>query len=225
MKGEALKQAILNAASQLFIDRGFGGTNMREIAQSLGVTRTALYYYFPNKEAILERLAEDIIFTARRQTATVTARSGLDPARALRAIVERHARLILSRPVEFRVFERNEVNLLAKQRSLAEAARRGVLENFTKVIERGIRSGAFRPVDARVAAFAIIGMCNWTAWWFKPGGRKQGEEVVKMIADLAVHALERGGRSRRRRAGLHGHVQSLREDVAYLERLLADRHA
>jgi len=222
IKGEALRNAILGAASQLFIERGFGGTNMLDIAKALGVTRTALYYYFKNKEAILERVAEDIIFTAKRQTANVSARAGLDPVHALRDIVEQHSRLILSRPVEFRVFERSEVDLPLKQRRLAESARRGVLENFTEVIERGIRSGDFRAVDARVASLAVIGMCNWTAWWFKPGGRKQAEEVVKILSDLAVQALKRGDGRQRGRTDLQGRVQILREDIDYLERLIAE---
>lgn len=223
MKGEALRSAILNAASRLFIDRGFGGTNMGDIAHALGVTRTALYYYFRNKEAILERLAEDVVFTARRQTVNVMSKAGLDPVLALRDIVEQHARLILSRPIEFRVFERNEINLSAKQRALAKSARRSVLDNFTKVIERGIRSGDFRPVDARIASFAIIGTCNWTSWWFKAGGRMQVEEIVKIIADLAVHALRREGRGRRRQSDARGQLRILREDLDYLERLLAGR--
>lgn len=225
IRGEALRNAILTAASQLFIERGFGGTNIRDIAKALGVTRTALYYYFKNKEAILERVAEDIIFTANRQTANVSAKSELDPLNALVFIVERHARLILSRPVEFRVFDRSEVDLPVKQRRLAETARRGVLANFTEVIERGIQSGDFRAVDARVAALAIIGMCNWTAWWFKPGGRKQAEDIVKILSDLAVQALKRGDGQQRGRTDLRSRVRILREDIDYLERMLAEQPA
>ena len=56
IKGEVLRKAILDAASKLFIERGLGGTSMQDIAEALGLTRTAVYYYYRNKEAILEGL-------------------------------------------------------------------------------------------------------------------------------------------------------------------------
>jgi len=50
-KGNVQRESILDAASSLFVERGFPGTSMYDIADALGVTRTAVYYYFPNKEA------------------------------------------------------------------------------------------------------------------------------------------------------------------------------
>lgn len=48
-RNDAQRQTILDAASLLFIEKGFGGTNFNDIAEAVGVTRTALYYYFPSK--------------------------------------------------------------------------------------------------------------------------------------------------------------------------------
>jgi AcrR family transcriptional regulator len=223
MKGETLRNAILDAASNLFIDRGLGGTSMQDIADALGLTRTAVYYYFKNKEAILESLTEDVTLSAKRLATNVASRADLDPVEALRGLVAQHAGLILSRPNEFRVVERNESGLPPKLRAVAESARRAVLENFSDVIERGIRSGDFRVVDARIAAFAIIGMCNWTAWWFKAEGRKTAQEIGEILADLAVHALKREPGRKPRKADVRESLRLLREDLAYLEQLLNDR--
>ena len=221
MKGEALRNAILDAASKLFTERGLGGTSMQDIADALGVTRTAVYYYFRNKEAILENLTEGVTLSAKRLTANVAGRSDLDPPEALRNLVGHHAQLILSRPIEFRVVERNESNLPPKLRAAAESARRGVLENFSVVIERGIRSGDFRVTDARVAAFAIIGMCNWTAWWFKAGGRKTAAEIGEILADLAVHAVKREVGRKSRKTDVRASLRGLRQEITYLEQQLA----
>ena len=59
------------------------------------------------------------------------------------------------------------------------------------LIEAGIAAGEFRAVDARISAFAIIGMCNWAAWWFSPGGESTAQEVASSIADQAVASLRR----------------------------------
>ena len=57
---ELLQESILEAASTLFIQRGFQGTSMGDIAQAMGVTRTAIYYYFRNKNDILRALTSEI---------------------------------------------------------------------------------------------------------------------------------------------------------------------
>jgi AcrR family transcriptional regulator len=47
------RQRILDVALDLFIEKGFDGTSLREIAERLGVTKAALYYYFESKDDIL----------------------------------------------------------------------------------------------------------------------------------------------------------------------------
>ena len=136
LKGEALRSAILDAAATLFIERGTGGTSMQDIAEALGLSRTAVYYYFKNKDAILRALTEEVLNTARKLAGDTVARADLDPVQALGALVTQHADLILSRPAEFRVADRTEGDMTPKQRAALQAARRSLLENFSVVIER-----------------------------------------------------------------------------------------
>lgn len=55
---EEVKQKIAGAAFRLFIEKGYHGTTMEEIAESLGVTKPALYQYFPGKEDLFAAVAE-----------------------------------------------------------------------------------------------------------------------------------------------------------------------
>src|SRR5690606_7425144 len=82
-KGEILRRAILDAAATLFIERGTGGTSIQDIAESLGLTRTAVYYYFKKKEDIPQALTEDVTILAGRLANNVGARDTLDPITAL----------------------------------------------------------------------------------------------------------------------------------------------
>lgn len=50
------RQHILDAALDLFAEKGFFGTSMREIARAVGVRESAIYHHFSNKEALLEAL-------------------------------------------------------------------------------------------------------------------------------------------------------------------------
>jgi AcrR family transcriptional regulator len=51
---------VLEAALDLFIERGYDKVSLREIAERVGVTKAALYYYFPSKEQLLLTLVEPL---------------------------------------------------------------------------------------------------------------------------------------------------------------------
>lgn len=216
-KGSVLPESILQAATRLFIERGFDGTSMYEIAEALGVTRTAVYYYYKNKEAILVALTDNITRVAAQLAEQAAQHKHLPPLEALRTLVDRHVRLIIDHGAQFRVVERSEERLPQKRRAAAAGYRRGVIANFTAVIERGIHAGVFRPTDARVTAFAIIGMCNWTAWWFQPDGRKSRDEVAELISDFAVHALTRSSPGVAAGSNIGEALRELQKEIGYLE--------
>jgi len=221
-KGSILPESILDAATRLFIERGLDGTSMYDIAAELGVTRTAVYYYFKNKEAILAALTDSVTRQAGQIATQFAQYKEVDPVDALRGLVMQHARLILTHPLQFRVVERNEHHLSPKRRESARASRRAVLDNFAEVIRRGVDSGAFRLVDPKVAAFAMIGMCNWTAWWYDPSGARSQDEICVMLADVAVNGLRQGGSRGPRNAGVGESLRLLRKELAYLEQRIED---
>ncbi len=217
-RNAAQRQAILEEACLLFISKGFGGTNMQDIADAAGLTRTAVYHYFSSKEAMLEALTEDVTQKASELAASISMRDELPAEEALQQLIIQHAGLILSLPLQFRVVERSESSLPEAHRKAAEDARRGVLAHFVHVIQRGIREGVFRPIDAHVAAFSIIGMCNWCAWWFDAGGEVPAREVATNIAELGLRGLLNAKTPQARPMSIAETMNQLRDAMAVLER-------
>lgn len=229
-RGAVQRQAILDAASLLFIEKGFGGTNINDIADAVGMTRTALYYYFPSKESVLEAVTKEVTERASELTKEVARRAELPPDEVLRQLILRHAGLILAHPLQFRVAERSESSLPESQRRAAQAARRAVRDDFVNVIRRGIEQGVFRAIDADVAAFSIIGMCNWCAWWFDSRRGEPAEPIAELIASLGLRmvcvddaaagkrrASSRGGKG----AGMAQDLADMREALERMEKRLA----
>jgi len=60
-----LRQRILDTATQLFADRGYGNASMREVAEGAGCTKPALYYHFGNKEDLFRACVEGCMTTMR----------------------------------------------------------------------------------------------------------------------------------------------------------------
>ncbi|CAM5723139.1 TetR/AcrR family transcriptional regulator [Streptomyces fumanus] len=55
------RQRILDAATTLFAEHGYAGTSMRDLAQHLGMSSSALYYHFPAKEELLSALVGPVL--------------------------------------------------------------------------------------------------------------------------------------------------------------------
>ncbi|MCX7314661.1 MAG: TetR/AcrR family transcriptional regulator [Alphaproteobacteria bacterium] len=215
-----LRAQILDESAKLFIAHGFNGTTINDIAASLNVTRTNIYYYFKDKKEILEELTGDIFLTGR-MIARKAAEPRSDPVVALRELVEIFARVVLSNPVRFRVIERNEGYFGPELRTKVAAARKKLFNDFRSVIQEGISSGAFRPVDAGSATLAIIGMCSWAALWYHPDPRRPVDSLIQFFVDFALNALVPAAGRQRSRRDARGIIENVRNELAYLEKALS----
>ena len=54
------------------------------------------------------------------------------------------------------------------------------------MLQAGIDAGEFREIDARLTAFAWLGMHNYTYLWLKPGGALSAAEVAEQFADVFI---------------------------------------
>lgn len=222
-KKELLRKTVLEAAARLFAERGFGGTNLQDIADEFGISRPALYYYFKSKEDILASLVEEVTVFSGHQASQIAGGADLNPGQTLRNMVQSHAKWLLDHTIEFRVVDRTENDLPKAVRQSHDRAKRGLLEQFTRTIERGIELGHFRSVDPEIAAFGMIGMCSWTAWWFKADGRLSAEKISEMIADLALASVKRSDETQPRELSVADAIEMLRNDLQQLERLVDKR--
>jgi TetR/AcrR family transcriptional regulator, regulator of cefoperazone and chloramphenicol sensitivity len=85
------RDRILAAAADLFGEKSYAGTSVRDIAERLGITKAALYYYFPSKETILDALI-DPLAAALKQLA---ARASATPTPGAEEIIEELASILV----------------------------------------------------------------------------------------------------------------------------------
>jgi AcrR family transcriptional regulator len=177
---------ILHAALRAFRSRGYHATTLDDIAQNLGVRNTALYYYFPDKQSILHECHREA--SAELDRIVRKARTLLGARAQLQHVIREHVRVMTETlggsPLAFEVtsFSPERQRELMKARDAYERAVR-------RIIERGIRSGAFRKVDSKVAVFVILGAINWIARWYRPEGALQADELGEQYAEHLVNGL------------------------------------
>jgi AcrR family transcriptional regulator len=211
---------IIAEATRLFAERGFAGTNLKDIAEATGLTRPALYHYVKSKDDILAKLVTELAELPAHALQAVRAEEGLTTPERLRRMARAVALQQATGPAKFQLLIRSEADLPPELVKRYADSRRQVLREFVEVIEAGTESGSFRPVDPRVAALSILGQCNWVAWWHHDGTPEENERVADEIADLAVASVLAGDAATdedpRRRS-----LARLRRELDYLEQVIS----
>jgi AcrR family transcriptional regulator len=212
---------VLEKATLLFAENGYETTTLQDVAKAVGVTRTALYHYVTSKEELLAMLVEQMSLHLAESLAALRAREDLTPEGKLRELTDMLVRQRAESPHQFRVHDRTETSLPEPLRSRHRQARRDVLAALSGVIEEGVGRGEFKALDTKVAAFSILGMCNWVAWWYHPSPEYDIDAVARQISQSAIDMVicdASRGRVDTPRAAL----AVARSSLDTLERLLPD---
>jgi AcrR family transcriptional regulator len=215
---ELVENEIFEHATRLFAERGFAATSLQDIAEAAGLTRPALYHYVRSKDDLLSRLVEELTAGPADELGRIRSDTSVSPARRLRDMAHAVALNQARNTERFRLLVRSEAELPAELSEVYRRGRRRVLKEFTDVIDEGVRSGELRPTDARVAALGIIGLCNWVAWWHRPGNGD--EAVAAQLADMAAASLAESSDRQVGGSGPQRALALLRQDLDYLEREL-----
>jgi AcrR family transcriptional regulator len=188
------RQAIEDVASDLFRERGYAATSIRDIARALSVQGASLYAHVTSKEdmlwAIVDRAATRFEAAADRAEARAAEARPGDPTEALATLVRAHVDVLTADVAEAGVFV-NEWRALGEARRAAILERRDAYQaRFRRHIEQGIAVGAFAMTDPAIAASTILSAVNGIAAWYDPDGRLPADRIADHLVDLTLRMLE-----------------------------------
>jgi AcrR family transcriptional regulator len=187
------RQAIEEVASDLFRERGYAATSIRDIARALSLQGASLYAHVTSKEdvlwAIVDRAASRFEAAADQAEREAEARRPGDPAEAVAALVRAHVEVLTGDVDEASVFV-HEWRALGQERRSVILARRDAYEaRFRRCIEDGIAVGAFEMTDPAIAAATLLGAINGVATWYDPSGRLPAGRIADHLVDLSLRML------------------------------------
>jgi len=202
------RDAIVAAAAKVFQEKGYHQSTTEDIANEVGMLKGSLYYYIEKKEDLLYAVVEPPV---RRMVLNLQEIAAMPCAAS-----EKVARMVAA---HLETFDAHHPHIfvylqeLPQGRTLrlgdsaaAELSRLGeqYRELVAEIIAEGVRHGEFcADLDAQLAAFSLLGMCNWMHKWYRPTGRLKSREIAKTFAALLLHGLA-GSREQRgdRAAGM-----------------------
>jgi AcrR family transcriptional regulator len=101
-EGHQRRAEILEAAERIFVSGGYDGATIRKIADEVGVSPTALYMHFPDKQAMLMEIGANALGRLTSESQTIAAQSE-DAAVRVRAILQAHMSFALKNQTAYRI--------------------------------------------------------------------------------------------------------------------------
>lgn len=185
MKNEIVKKSI-----EMFESKGFTETSIQDIVDALGVTKGTFYHYFTSKEQLLMDIHFQYIDTLLRKQQLILEDASKDYKTKLHDNIHLLITGIATHGQEGRVFFREIRNLNPDNLIIIKKKRDEFRFNFQKVIELGIKNGEFRrDLRSDMVAFGILGMCNWSYYWYNPEGVVPEYELIHTYLEVAINGI------------------------------------
>ncbi len=183
------QKAIVAAAAELFARNGFGATSLDEIAERLGATKGALYYHIKNKEDILRHIYLTVLTASEEPLAEIAA-SPASPTEKLGRAIIHHATVAANRSPAMTVFYREHPHLTGPFAREIVVRKKVYERYFEQIIEEGQAAGVFTTeIDAKIATFGLLGMCNWLSQWYQPDGPYTHQQIAAMFVRMVEQGM------------------------------------
>lgn len=186
---ENQRERILERAAVLFGTHGFQGVGVAALAEDLGLSKAALFHYFPSKRDIYDFIVLDAL-RGLSDSVHEAVSDDDEPRTQLRAFMRAHAGYFEANYWKFTVMLVGFGGISPPRVSEVVKIRDEYEARLRRILSEGVESGSFQQVDVATAGRAVLSMLNWMARWYKPGGAQRAEEIAEGYAELLLMGLD-----------------------------------
>ena len=154
------RDTIREKAANLFMEKGFYATSMRELARDVGMEAPSLYNHIRSKEDILKEICFDY---AHRYLEGITfIRKTVSSNREqLRAVIDMHIEIALNDPASITVFNDEWRHLKVPAISDFRSMRKTYENQLLEILKEGIKRREFAHMDPDIAMYTLLSSIKW----------------------------------------------------------------
>jgi AcrR family transcriptional regulator len=181
---------ILEAAAQVFRQKGFHGASMANIAEAVNLQKASLYHHVSSKQEILFELLDRALELLLERISPIASMDLPADERLCRMI--REYLQILAENTDLSAVLLFEHRSLEGRQHARHVPNRDKFENLWRdVLREGVRTRQFVCDDIALSARAILGILNWTITWYRPNGSLTVEQIADHYSKLLLNGLKK----------------------------------
>jgi AcrR family transcriptional regulator len=183
------RAAVLAEAAELFAEKGFRATTVRDIADAAGVLSGSLYHHFDSKESIVDELLSEFLDDLLTQYQPVVAAGG-PPRAALERFIEIAFAALPKHRAAIVVFQQDGAYLAGFERFgyLTETAEQ-IEQMWVAVIEQGLAEGSLVTENAKLAYHFIRDAVWVSVRWYRSDGEWSPADLARQFIATVIQGL------------------------------------
>ena len=186
------KEQIFRTAAELFREKGYVASSMRDLAQKLGIEAASLYSHIRSKEEILHNICFDMAVEFRKSLEEVEKQKNLTASEKLRRGIIGHVQVMARDLTASAVFMNEHRHLSQPYLRDFLLLRINYINRFKAIIEDGVKSGEFKSnIDKKLAVMTLFSSFNWMPQWYDPEGAVDPVELGRQLTDMLVNGLKK----------------------------------
>ncbi|MBL7834909.1 MAG: TetR family transcriptional regulator [Cyclobacteriaceae bacterium] len=184
------KEQVIRSAAELFKEKGYAASSMRDLAQKLGIEAASLYSHIKSKEEILQTLCFDMAAEFRESLDKVE-KQNVSASEKLSMGIIGHVNVMARDLTASAVFMNEHRHLSNPHLRDFLLLRINYINRFKAIIEQGVASGEFKKnIDTKLAVMTLFSSLNWMPMWYSPEGSIEPKELGQQLANMLVNGLK-----------------------------------
>lgn len=185
------KEQVIRKAAELFREKGYAASSMRDLAQKLGIEAASLYSHIKSKEEILHSLCFDMATEFRKSLVEVE-KLNVSASERLRLGIIGHVEVMAKDLTASAVFMNEHRHLSQPFLRDFLLLRINYINRFKAMIELGVKNGEFKStINTKLAVMTLFSSLNWMPQWYDPGSVIQPRELGQQLSDMLVNGLKK----------------------------------
>ena len=184
----ARREDILQSAVRLFVTKGYHAATLQDIADELGLTRPAFYYYFRSKQEILEAICRKAVESADAVVNNALKLPAANYAQAVRQTLQAYAAYIAA-DITTAIMMRNYEEMSPGEKQRLTTRRRARQDKVLALVKKGIRAGEFSSAQPKIAVLIAFEAIHSVHSWYDDEGPLSREKVSTILVDQILNGL------------------------------------
>ncbi|OZI77291.1 TetR/AcrR family transcriptional regulator [Bordetella genomosp. 12] len=184
----AARERILEAAAALFAQSGYEGSSIADLATAIGVSKAAIYHYYPTKQDIYDAIIVEVLGGLLAAVTQACAAQQAADAR-LRAFMLAHADYFEAHHDQFVTMLIGYSGMALPEQADAARLRDSYEALLREILAQGTEQGVFRRREVAATGRAVLSLLNWMVRWYKPGQGQTARAIAQDYFDLITGGL------------------------------------
>ena len=184
------KEQITTVATNMFQEKGYNATSMRDLASKVGIEPASLYNHIKSKGEILQNICFEIAGQFIQEVEEAIAYH-LDPEKRLRAAIKGHLMVIEQNREAAAVFFQEWKFLQDPYLSDFMIMRRNYEGTFHRILMKGQKEGVFLQGSEKALAAILFSAMNETHHWYFKTSKGSIDEVSDLIANIFLTGIKK----------------------------------